>query len=143
MTFETTLREKIGKASGREKNLLRFVLGEYQQLASRGPVSDDTAFGIVRNLIDKNREKVLAVLPEGDPRRGPVEEENAIFAALLPTYLTDIEVETSLVAASLTDKIKAAAKEGAAMGLAMKHFGATGERVEGTTVRAVVQRLRA
>lgn len=153
MSFEQTLRDKISKAPFRskEKELFKVVLGTIQQKASSGKVTDEQGIAIVKAMVGTNNEMLFGnpsknlkpIFVEGDPRRLPIEEENRVLSQLLPTYLTAEQIETSLSGANLVEEIKNAKGEPSAMGLAMKHFKATDAKVEGDTVKLVIQKLRA
>jgi hypothetical protein len=149
MSFEQLLRDRIAKAPFRskEKDILKVVLGDVQLKAASGKVSDETCHNIVKSMIKNNTEKVLAVLKPDDHRRAGIEEENRVLQTLLPKYLTLDEAEKALREATdpagLVEEIQKAKSEGQATGVAMKYFKGHQMNIEGETVKAVVNKLRA
>lgn len=143
MTFEQTLRDRIAKApfKSKEKDLLKVVLGEMQQKAASGKVTDEQGHSLVKSMIKNNVEKVLVHLKTDDPRRAPIEEENKVLGSLLPVYLTAEQIMDKLTG-GLEIAISAAKNEGQAVGLAMKYLKSMNAKVEGDTVKAVVQKMR-
>jgi hypothetical protein len=155
MTFEETLRDRIKKAAfgSKERDLIKVVLGAVQQKAAGGKMTDEQGLAIVKAMVGTNNKMlygdetedppVKPLFADGDARRLPIEEENVILKTLLPTYLTADQIEASLAQADLVEQIKTAKGEGPATGIAVKHFKANNVPVEGETVKAVVQKLRA
>ena len=155
MTFEETLRAKINSYPhmSNERNLLKVVLGAYQQKASSGKVTDEQGLAIVKAMVGTNNEMLYGnatksppvepIFAKDDPRRAPYLEENRLLMSLLPKYLTSEEISAALTAADLVEQVKSAKSEGQATGVAMKHFTSGKIPVEGETVKAVVQKLRA
>lgn len=148
MSFETTIRDRIRKTmvsadrekSSKEREILKVVLGEFQQKSASGKATDELGHSIVKTMLKNNVEGVLAVLPADDVRRGDIERENVVLESLLPRYLTAEEIETSL--ADVTEQIRAAKSEGQATGVAMKALKAAAANVEGDAVRQVVIKIR-
>jgi hypothetical protein len=116
-------------------------------------MTDEQGLAIVKAMVGTNNKMlygdetedppVKPLFADGDARRLPIEEENVILKTLLPTYLTADQIEASLAQADLVEQIKTAKGEGPATGIAVKHFKANNVPVEGETVKAVVQKLRA
>jgi uncharacterized protein len=123
-----------------EKEILRVAVGEITTEAAReGRKGDDEeARAIVKKLIKSNDES-LASNPPAD-RRAALEEENRILSAFLPKSLGVDDIVSAL--ASVADAVKAAAGEGQATGVAMKHLKASGANVNGKDVAVAVKRLR-
>lgn len=141
MTFEETLRDRISKSpySSKERNTLKLVLGEFQQKAASGNVTEEMAHSIVKKII-KGNEETLGYLSQDDIRRNEYLEENEILAELLPRYLTVDQIRESLLTAGID--VTSMSNEGQATGKAMQHFKATNSPVEGQTVKEVVRSMR-
>lgn len=155
MSFETTLREKIGKAAfgSQERNLLKVVLGEFQQKAANGKVTDEQGLAIVKSMIKNNKEFMDPTQEEGkpvkpslaadSPKRAELMAENAVLETLLPKYLGKDEAVAMLKQKGWDIPIRDAKGDGAAIGLAVKFFKSVNVDVEGNTVKQAVQELRA
>jgi hypothetical protein len=155
MTFEDTLRARITKApfKSREKDVLKVVLGEVQQKAATGPVTDEQGHAIVKSVIKNNKEfmdplpkpgePVRPALPADHPKRAELMEENAVLGSLLPSYLGKDEAVAMLTEKGWATPIKEAKSEGQAIGLAVKFFKSVGVAVEGDTVKQAAIALRA
>lgn len=147
MNFEENLRERIKKSrfGSREREVLKFVLGELQnkQVTNKVfvTVTDENCHSMVKAVIQTNLNN-LNLMAEGDARRAPILEENGILSSLLPVYLTVAQIQEHLVNAGLVERIKAASSEGAAMGQAMPYFKKSKLPVEGDLVKAIVNELR-
>jgi len=141
MTFEEMLRDRIAKSpyASRERNTLKLVLGDLQQKAASGNVTDEVAHAIVKKII-KGNEETLGYLSQDDVRRGEHLDENEILSGLLPKYLTADQIRESLVAAGID--VKSIPNEGQATGKAMQHFKTNNSPVEGQTVKEVVRSMR-
>ncbi len=124
-----------------EKEILRVAVGEITTEAAReGRRGDDEeARAIVRKLIKSNDES-LASGPSDD-RRAVLEEENRILGDFLPKSLGVDDIVQAL--APVHAAVKAAANEGQATGVAMKHLKASGATVNGKDVAEAVKRVRA
>jgi uncharacterized protein len=123
------------------RDVLRLALGEIQTAEARKnqPVTEDEAAAALRKLI-KSNEETLAALPEGDARIAGLKREIEVLAALAPAQLTVDQIVEAL--AAQVDAIKAAAADGQATGIAMKHLKASGADVKGTDVGLAVKRIR-
>lgn len=141
MTFEQTLRDKIQKAPFRsaEKEILKVVLGEYQQKTATAKATDEIGHTIVKKMIAANKEN-LGLLPNADPRCAQFNQENIFLNQLLPQYWSQEQIVASLTEASVD--VKTAANDGQAMGVAMQHLKKVGAPVEGQTVKEAVATLR-
>lgn len=123
-----------------EKEVLRVALGEIQTAEARGAATtDESAAAVVRKLIKSNEETLAATADEANKRT--LTQENAVLASLLPKSLGVPEIVEAL--ASLRDAIRAAANDGQATGVAMKHLKASGAVVTGKDVTEAVKQLRA
>jgi uncharacterized protein YqeY len=142
MSFEETLKGKIATAlfSSDRRNLLKLVLGEHQQLAAKQAMNDEHGYNIVKKIMESNRTS-LKYLRADDSRAEKLEEENECLAELLPKYLSKEAISAILVSENLA--LKSYKSDGQAVGVAMKHFKATGQFVEGNTVKEAVTELRA
>jgi hypothetical protein len=123
-----------------EKEILRVALGEISTEESRHGVNlDDAAVEkILRKLCKSNGETIAALSDEEQKR--VLHEENAVLESLLPKQLGEDDVVAAL--APVADAIRAAAADGPAVGIAMKHLKTSGAAVDGRTVSAAVKRLR-
>jgi uncharacterized protein YqeY len=123
-----------------EKEVLRVALGEIQTAEARGSATtDESAAAVVRKLIKSNEETIAATADEAAKRT--LMQENAVLASLLPKSLGVPEIVEAL--ASLRDAIRAAANDGQATGVAMKHLKASGAVVSGKDVTEAVKQIRA
>ncbi len=123
-----------------EKEILRVAVGEITSEAARPgrTGSDEEAQAILRKLL-KSNDETLAVTT--DPaRRAELEQENRTLAEFLPRTLSAQEIAEAL--GPVADAIRAAAGDGQATGIAMKHFKAAGLVVDGKAVTATVKQLR-
>ena len=138
MSFEDKIREKIKKSkiNSPERDILKLVLGECQQLT--GDLTDKRVGKIIEGIVKANDE-CLEHLTSEDPRHARFISENAILADLLPKYLTEDQIRERLD----PNELKAANNDGQAIGIAMKQFNESGLSVEGGTVKAVVAQMRA
>lgn len=143
MSFEQTVRDRIAKAPfrSREKDILKVVLGDIQQKAAGGTITEEQGHALVKKLV-KGNEETLGHLKADDARRPQYVEENAILATLLPSYLTAEQVTAELTSAGVVEQVKAAKNEGQATGVAMKHLKGKGLAVEGDEVKKAVTALR-
>jgi uncharacterized protein YqeY len=123
-----------------EKEILRVAVGEITTEAAReGRRGDDEeARAILRKLIKSNDESLAAGPPA--ERRASLEQENLILADFLPKALGVDAIVAAL--GPVRDGIRAAANEGQATGVAMKHLKSTGASVNGKDVAEAVKRVR-
>ncbi len=123
-----------------EKEILRVAIGEIETAASRVEVFDDEASrGVLRKLV-KSDEETLRL--EDDPtKRAVLERELEVLASLLPRALGVDDLVPLLE--PVRDALRAAANDGQATGLAMKHLKATGVAAAGKEVGEAVKRVRA
>lgn len=124
------------------RDVLRLALGEIQMAETRKNEAgtEEEAAAALRKLI-KSNEETLAALPEGDERIAVLKREIEVLTSLAPAQLTVPQIIEAL--AATVDAIKAAAADGQATGLAMKHLKATGADVKGTDVGLAVKQMRA
>jgi uncharacterized protein YqeY len=122
-----------------EREILRVALGEIQTIEARtGSMSDAEAAGILKKLVKSNQETHAA--SENAEQRATLEQENAVLESLLPKTLSVDAIVGELTPAFV--QIKAAANDGQATGVAMKHLKATGASVTGKDVAEAVKRIR-
>jgi uncharacterized protein YqeY len=127
---------KAGKTI--EKEILRVALGEIQTVEAReGSVSDAQAQAIVRRLIKSNEETRTVA---DDAQKVTLTEEIAVLRTLLPQTLDVAAIVEAL--APVKDALRAAANDGQATGVAMKHLKGLGALVDGKDVSAAVRQLR-
>lgn len=123
-----------------EKEILRVALGEIQTAQARGEAStDEGAIAIVRKLVKSNEETLAATTNE--EQRRTLEQEIAVLRSLLPQTMSVPQIIEAL--APVREQIRAAANEGQATGIAMKHLKAKGAVVDGKDVSAAVKQMRA
>lgn len=123
------------------KEILRVAVGEITMAAERAgsPQGDELATGIVRKLVKSNTETLgLTTDPE---KQADLRKEIAVLEALLPKTLGVDDIVGLLE--PVRDAVRAAANDGQATGVAMKHLKATGANVQGKDVGDAVRRIRA
>lgn len=123
-----------------EKEILRTALGELTEMAARSGSEPTPAEleRVLRKLVKSNRESLAAC--QDSSQKATLEEEIGILEELLPRTL-DVEAIVSALA-PLREQLRAAAGDGQATGVAMKHLRAEGAAVEGKDVASAVRRLR-
>lgn len=120
--------------------IYRLALGEVQTLEARlgRAPNDEEALATVRKLVKSNEETLAST--EDAEKRTILEREIELLRVLLPRGPSAADVDTAL--APVADAIRAAANDGAATGVAMKHLKSQGFAAEGQTVAAAVKSLR-
>jgi uncharacterized protein YqeY len=131
----------LKQGRGVEKEILRVALGEIQTAEARGPgdASEEAATAIVRKLIKAN-EETLGLTSEASSRQ-ILEQEIAVLRSLLPQTLGVDAIILALAPA--LEAIRAAANDGQATGVAMKHLKTSGASVSGKDVAEAVKKMRA
>ena len=132
MTLVQKMREQL-KASMKARdtvrtNFLRYWIAQFT-LGDGTEVADDQAIKRLRGVAREAQSGITSFTPE----------ELELLKEWLPSQLSRSQVQESL--AAVADAIKAAPKDGMAMGLAMKHLA--GQPVDSDDVKAVVAALRA
>ena len=132
MTLVQKMREQL-KASMKARdtvrtNFLRYWIAQFT-LGDGTEVADDQAIKRLRGVAREAQSGITSFTPE----------ELELLKEWLPAQLSRSQVQKSL--AAVADAIKAAPKDGMAMGLAMKHLA--GQPVDSDDVKAVVAALRA
>lgn len=123
-----------------EKEVLRVALGELQVNEARGvAMTDEAVVATVRKLIKANEETRAVASDEAQQRT--LTEEIAVLQAFLPKTLSVDELVAALEPVSAA--VRAAANDGQATGVAMKHLKAQGLEAQGKDVSAAVKQLRA
>jgi len=122
------------------KSVLQTALGEIQSIGARTgqALDDEEAAKVVRKLI-KSNEETLAATDRADVTQ-KLERENEVLAALLPQTMSIEQIVAALE--PVAAPIRAAASDGPATGIAMKHLKSSGAPVEGRDVAEAVKRLR-
>jgi uncharacterized protein YqeY len=131
-----------------EKNILRVVIGEVNQLQMTSQqgvkiVNDEQIAKILRKLVQSNLEVLSHAAgagPERLARNQILEAENSILESLLPKQLNQEEIELAIVE-GIVD-VTLFKSTGQAVGLAMKFFKDRGDFVDGNDVKTVVEKLR-
>lgn len=123
-----------------ERDVLRVALGDLQTEQSRRtePLAEAEEQAVLRRMVKSMDDTLAAGVDEAT--RAHVTAEKAILTSLLPQTLTQDQIASALE--PVTEAVKAAANDGAAMGVAMKHLKAGGSAVDGKDVSAVVKRMR-
>jgi uncharacterized protein YqeY len=146
MTLIDTLRQKALLAMKAKDSLattiLRLAQSEVQAAEGRADrvLTEEEAFAVVRKLVKSNAETLAA--SQGDAEKtAALTRENEILSELLPKGLSVEEVQARLE--PVADAIRAAANDGQATGLAMKHLKSQGgPSINGEMVAAAVRTLR-
>lgn len=133
-TIKANLREAMRANDAHAKNLYRFLLGQFDREPTQ-PVPDERAIKIMRGFLTEATEN-----PQGTSF---TPEEVALLKQLVPASLDPAQTRQFLETQGLVDAIRAAPKEGQAMGVAMKAFSAAGQTVDSATVKTVVAEIRA
>jgi len=123
------------------KEILRVALGELSMAAERagGTLADEPVQGILRKLVKSNQDTLALT---ADPaQQETLRKEIAVLEELLPKTL-DADGIVALLD-PVRDAIRAAANDGQATGVAMKHLKTTGAAVQGKDVGDAVRRIRA
>lgn len=122
------------------RDVLRLALGEIQTAEARknAPLSDDDARAAIRKLVKSNQETLG--MSQGE-RAETLRHEIDVLESLLPKALSPDAIVAAL--AEQRAAIEAAANDGQATGIAMKHFKASGATVNAADVTAAVKAMRA
>ena len=120
--------------------ILQVILGEAATVKGRvgKDLTDEQVENIIRGMFDRNKETLALIAGKRDETA--LQQENVFLASLLPQTLTVEEIMATL--AEITPEIKAAPKEGAAVGVAMKFLKPKGVKALGDDVKVAVQRMR-
>jgi hypothetical protein len=147
MSLEESFRRKISELpyGSTDRNLLKLVLGEIQQIKKTVTVEDVNT--IIKKIIKGNEELMGMVdpeghlrLPEGDARRAQFVSENEFLSDLLPKYWNAIQVRESLDEHGVD--VKSEEKEGEAIKKAISHLNGLGAPIDGKIVKEVVVEMR-
>ena len=148
MLIETMKSQKITAMKNKsivEKNILGFVIGKIQtaEATQNKKFSDEQVESMIRKEI-MNIDEELSFLQEGDDRRKKLELEKEILNEFLPVLLSQDEIEAFLLNSDgpEIEQIRDAAKDGQAVGIAMKCCKVNDLKVLGDDVKAVVAKLR-
>lgn len=120
-----------------EKEVLRTALGE---ATATGEKPDDPQMAAVLRKLVKGIEETQGVATDAETQ-ARLTQELAILRRFLPQTLGVAQIKEAL--APVVEAIRAAAGEGPATGIAMKHLKSSGATVEGKDVSAAVRELRA
>jgi uncharacterized protein len=119
-----------------EKEVLRTALGD---ATSTGEKPDDVQMTAVLKKLVKSNEETLAAASDAGAK-DKLSQELVVLRRFLPSVWSAEQIQTAL--APVAEAIKAAASEGPATGIAMKHLKAQSAAVEGKDVSAAVRLLR-
>jgi uncharacterized protein YqeY len=104
-----------------------------------GTLGDEAVQGILRKLVKSNQDTLGLTV---DPAQQEVlRKEIAVLEALLPKTLGADDIVALL--APVRDAVRAAANDGQATGVAMKHLKTAGAVVQGKDVGEAVRAIRA
>jgi uncharacterized protein len=143
MSIIDTLRKKALEAAKAKDSvastILRLAQGEVQMLEVRlgRDSTEEEGFGAIRKLLKSNEETLQS--SEGE-KAAIIQREIEILSALLPKALSVDELAAALV--EVADAVRAAAADGPAVGVAMKHLKTKGIAAQGADVTAAVKKLR-
>jgi uncharacterized protein YqeY len=123
-----------------EKEILRVAMGEITTDAARpGKKGDDEeAQAILKKLVKSNEESLAA--SQDEAQKAQLRAELEVLQAFLPKALGVAEIVAAL--GPVAEAVKAAAGDGQATGVAMKHLKSLGAEVNGKDVSAAVRQLR-
>jgi uncharacterized protein YqeY len=123
------------------KEILRVALGELSMAVERagGTLADDAVQAILRKLVKSNQD-TLALTADA-VQADVLRKEIAVLEALLPKSLGADDIVALLE--PVRDAVRAAANDGQATGVAMKHLKTAGAVVQGKDVGDAVRRIRA
>jgi uncharacterized protein len=121
-----------------EKEILRVAVGEITTEAARPgrQGSEEEAVAILRKLIKSNEESLGHL--EDEPSKATLREEIEVLSSFLPKTLDQEAIAAAL--APVIDRIRGAANDGQATGIAMQQL--KGSPVSGKDVAAAVKKLR-
>ena len=138
---EQRIRDVIARTTNpNQKNVLKVVLGEFQQKNAGGKATDADLVKIAEKIVEGNKE-TLGYLKEGDPRIAVLNDENAIVAEFIPKYL-GVDDVLPLVPADVQAQVKAAGNDGQATGVLSKWAKAGNHSVKGDVLKQVVGKIR-
>jgi uncharacterized protein YqeY len=125
VTLIDTLRTKALVAMKAKDSVATTILRLAQsevaaaELRAARPLTDEEGFAVLRKLVKSNEETLAA--SQGDAERvATLTRENQLLSELLPKGLSVPEIEALL--APVAAGIRAAASDGQATGVAMKHL---------------------
>ncbi len=121
-------------------SIVRLALGEIQTTEARSnkTLTDEEGFAVIRKLIKSNEETLGN--SSDDSQKEILKKEIAILSAFLPASMTPEQIAAAL--APVTDAVKAAPNDGAAVGVAMKHLKSQGAAAQGSDVSKAVKLIR-
>jgi uncharacterized protein YqeY len=124
--------------------ILRLAQSEVQALEARQgrALTNDEELGALRKLVKSNEETLAASAGDAEAEAAAtLKREIEILKDLLPKSMSAEEIAVAL--APVADAVRAAASDGQATGVAMKHLKAQGATVTGNDVATAVKLLRA
>ncbi len=123
-----------------EKEILKVAIGEITTDAARpNKKGDDAEAQTILKKLVKSNEETIAVA-EDEAQKQTLRAEIEVLLAFLPKALGLAEIVAAL--APVADAVKAAANDGQATGVAMKHLKSLGVEVNGKDVSAAVRQIR-
>lgn len=141
MSFEQTIRDRIAKSTPVVRNVLKVVLGEYQQKNFDGRATEQTGLNIIEKLIKAN-DDTLGYLKSEDGRIATLREENEALVSLLPKYLTCEQICKKIAGdESLYKSVMECGNSGRTVGMVVKWCKTNNLEVKGEVVREAVQKI--
>jgi len=124
----------------KHRNFLRLIKGELQTVEVRQnkPLTEEQCAGVLKKILKSNEETINTL--KDDPRVAPLLEENELIRGFLPYEANDEEILAAL--SGVIEQIKAAVKDGAAIGVAMKTLKEAKMTCDGNAVKEIVAKLR-
>ena len=123
-----------------EREILKVAMGEITTDAARpGKKGDDEeTLVILKKLVKSNEESIEA--SQDEAQKAQLRAEIEVLNAYLPKSLGLADIVAAL--SPVAEAVKAAANDGQATGVAMKHLKTLGAVVNGKDVSAAVRQLR-
>jgi uncharacterized protein YqeY len=141
-TLRSRALQSMKAKDGVATTIYRLAQSEVQAAEERAGrvLTDEESFAVLRKLV-KSNEETLAASAKDAEATATLTRENALLCELLPRGLSVEEVAIHL--SPVADAIRAAANDGQATGVAMKHLKAKGGvTVGGDVVAQAVKALR-
>jgi len=121
--------------------ILRLAQSEVQALEARvgRDLTDDEAFGALKKLVKSNEETLASSTADAE-RSATLQREIEILSEVIPKGVSLDAIIEAL--GPVADAIKAAAGDGQATGVAVKHLKSVGVRANGSDVATAVKTIR-
>lgn len=148
MSLSVELKAKLVQAmkdkDDAAKSILRVLIGNISNREAKGgSLKDEEVHSIIRSLIENNKELIETMIKHNQQSHASyatLNKENLYLSSLLPVTLSQAQIKQELML--IASEIKAAPKEGAAIGMAVKFLSKSSGVALGADVKAVVQEMR-